>query len=674
MYNVSNYFFTDIAKYGRQFDNQILVNGRTEPITVYDINIFKHRFNANLFQSVMRTIEADTNVKIEKNSIITGKIGIKFEEDNPYNYISYNNYKVLESSEYDEDTRAYITLAYDKMREAMIPYDLTPTFPITVRNFLILLCNRLNWSTSNIPTTFINSEKQILSNVFANINYTFRDVLDEIAKITCSFPCFINGNFSLKYITETGKTINNDYLKEDNLNFIKEYYVNSVVFARAEDSDTFYRRDETDIAQNGLHEYKLTGLQILSQENRSDYIDEIYNYLRTLKFWIFDIQTTGVFIFDIADRFTIEIGNSSYSVVLLNSEGVLEQGLSEQMYSDEPKGTETEYQYSTSDEKQDNLTKIMVDKQNQIIQATVERVDEAIEEINNSVVSVQVLYALSNSTTVAPTTGWNEQAPEWTNDKYMWQKTVTEYQDGTIEESIPTCISGAKGSDGKGVSNIIPQYYLSTSNTQQTGGEWTETQVEWEENKFIWTRSKITFTDNTITYTTPVLATEINNVYQQFTEYKTEQQITDQSIIDMVSKTETKITNELDGVKQEQNTIKTQYTQTSNSFEQSINELTRTVEENNGEVNERINEINNYFRYELEDGVGVVKIGRSNSDIILKLKNDKIYFEQNGEDVAYISNNKLYITKGEFLESLQLGNFAFMPRENGSLSFGKVGE
>lgn len=41
-------------------------------------------------------------------------------------------------------------------------------------------------------------------------------------------------------------------------------------------------------------------------------------------------------------------------------------------------------------------------------------------------------------------------------------------------------------------------------------------------------------------------------------------------------------------------------------------------------------------------------------------------------EVAYMTDNKLYITDGEFLNSLQLGNFAFYPRSSGNLSFKKI--
>lgn len=70
------------------------------------------------------------------------------------------------------------------------------------------------------------------------------------------------------------------------------------------------------------------------------------------------------------------------------------------------------------------------------------------------------------------------------------------------------------GTSGVGVSNIIEQYYLSTSNITQTGGTWTTTPEPWSANHYYWTRSEITWTDSTITYTDPVLAVDLNQINQ----------------------------------------------------------------------------------------------------------------------------------------------------------------
>ena len=70
---------------------------------------------------------------------------------------------------------------------------------------------------------------------------------------------------------------------------------------------------------------------------------------------------------------------------------------------------------------------------------------------------------------------------------------------------------GDTGATGKGVKSITPQYYLSTSNTAQSGGTWQDTEPEYESGKYYWTRSKIVWTDNKTTYTSAVLAEGVNN-------------------------------------------------------------------------------------------------------------------------------------------------------------------
>lgn len=73
-----------------------------------------------------------------------------------------------------------------------------------------------------------------------------------------------------------------------------------------------------------------------------------------------------------------------------------------------------------------------------------------------------------------------------------------------------TGAQGDQGDSGIGVSNIVEQYYLSTSDQTQTGGSWGTAQPVWESGKYIWTRSLITWTNNTTSTTTPVLAQAIN--------------------------------------------------------------------------------------------------------------------------------------------------------------------
>ena len=60
---------------------------------------------------------------------------------------------------------------------------------------------------------------------------------------------------------------------------------------------------------------------------------------------------------------------------------------------------------------------------------------------------------------------------------------------------------------------------------------------------------------------------------------------------------------------------------------------------------------------------------------MLILKNNRISFVRNVSgypELAYISNDVLYITDGEFLTQLRIGKFGFTPGANGNLSFKKV--
>lgn len=151
---------------------------------------------------------------------------------------------------------------------------------------------------------------------------------------------------------------------------------------------------------------------------------------------------------------------------------------------------------------------------------------------------VDVEYALGESQTTPPESGWSTTAPEWQEGMYMWQRTVTYTSDGA-SYSDPTCIQGAAGKDGAlgapgapgkdgadgakgdpgiGVKAVVEQYYLSTSSTTQSGGSWSADQPEWSEDKYIWTRSQVTWTDNTITTTVPILAKAINGANEAANE------------------------------------------------------------------------------------------------------------------------------------------------------------
>ena len=79
-------------------------------------------------------------------------------------------------------------------------------------------------------------------------------------------------------------------------------------------------------------------------------------------------------------------------------------------------------------------------------------------------------------------------------------------------------------------------------------------------------------------------------------------------------------------------------------------------------------EIRKYIRFT----DGKILLGEIGNELELQIANDRISFMQDGAEVAYFSNRKLYVTDAEILHSLQIGGFAFVPRANGNVSWKKV--
>lgn len=132
------------------------------------------------------------------------------------------------------------------------------------------------------------------------------------------------------------------------------------------------------------------------------------------------------------------------------------------------------------------------------------------------ITSITYYYATSTSQTAPSEANITSTTIPTLNatNKYLWQKEVIKFSDNTNKTSILLIAvygdKGQTGATGKGVKSIVEQYYLSSSNATQTGGDWSNTQPNWVNGKYIWTKSHITWSDNTTTDTTPILANGLN--------------------------------------------------------------------------------------------------------------------------------------------------------------------
>ena len=114
--------------------------------------------------------------------------------------------------------------------------------------------------------------------------------------------------------------------------------------------------------------------------------------------------------------------------------------------------------------------------------------------------------------------------------------------------------------------------------------------------------------------------------------------------------------------------VSTELTQTKNSFDIQFTQFNANIESIANNTDAEFEEIKKYIRF-ID---GRILLGEVGNELELQIANDRISFLQDGAEVAYFSDRKLYVTDGEYTNSLKLGKFAFMPRANGNLSFKKV--
>lgn len=127
-------------------------------------------------------------------------------------------------------------------------------------------------------------------------------------------------------------------------------------------------------------------------------------------------------------------------------------------------------------------------------------------EPGKGIKSTTIMYQEGTSATTPPTGQWLPNPPVVSPGKYLWSKTVITYTDNSESTTygVTYIPNPSEGTPGQGVESIVPEYYISTSKTEQTDGNWQSTMPQWEMGKYLWTRYKITYKNPTsVEYTEP---------------------------------------------------------------------------------------------------------------------------------------------------------------------------
>lgn len=187
----------------------------------------------------------------------------------------------------------------------------------------------------------------------------------------------------------------------------------------------------------------------------------------------------------------------------------------------------------------------------------------------------KLTYQASTSSVVPPTGQWLENIPLVNEGYTLWTKITYTYSDKTTSDVYSPSIAGKAG---RGIKQVYPEYYLSTSKTEITGGAWSATQPEKTKDAWVWVRYKTIFTDEGTGYSDGVLDEVLNDLVDISISNKSNIAQLNDSITHLVVQTsETK------------NELKTVQTGLSTLGKQTADGFNRTVQKS--EYDKTINEI-----------------------------------------------------------------------------------
>lgn len=299
---------------------------------------------------------------------------------NGFEYIKIGKF-VLTEIQMKEDEDKVVYKGYDLMINAMKPYNLAISYPITLFEYTKAISDKCNIELLN--TEIPNGSKIIKEELFTKTTgITYRTILEKIAEITGTI-CFVNNEDKLVFLSR-GNSTNIQINTEHNiftLSLSKKYGpINSVVLAREPQQDNYYKKKPNEI---DLVEYKVSNNEFCDKE-RENYIEELYNNVIEFSYVPFKVKTEGYMYFEIGDLIKIQDGENIYETIILGIDLVLDDGLIENLKAQDKPLTKTNYNISTNEQRRLYQTEIAVDKQKQTITEVVKETENNKERINET--------------------------------------------------------------------------------------------------------------------------------------------------------------------------------------------------------------------------------------------------------------------------------------------------
>lgn len=439
-------------------------------ITQEDINEIRYYFDGALYRSVMRCLEVklkgDWTAKAKKGLLLDSlKIKATHPEGDSVT-IGYGGFYIAEAPEYDAAQNLTSVIAYDELYQSMRPYTASLwQSGITVKNYLIAILNKLgiNYDTNSF-NLMANADKVITSEKYLDIEndsteaaYTYRDILDEIAKasgVTFAFKNSLGGDpFKLYAIkpTESGYVIDESNLRSVTIG-AKYGPVKGVVLSREPQEDNVYYPSNLSDSQTAV---KISNVELIEDSSNDEYRKQfakgIYDNVAGTEYYLYELDSFGIGFLNFGDIFTLKVcertggmigDEKEYKTIFMRTDMTVSQGVKEKSKLEAPQATSTDY--SAAESASDKLLKktmIKVDKQEQRITALVKESDDKYSEFTQTINGIKGeivdtkndLEAKITATAEAATSQYTELKTE-IKENYVANSTYNTFVNQTAEK------------------------------------------------------------------------------------------------------------------------------------------------------------------------------------------------------------------------------------------------
>ena len=385
-----------------------------------DINEARYYFDGALYRSVMRCLELklknNWTAKAKKGLLLDGfNIKVTHPEGDSVT-IGYGGFYIAEEPEYDAAQNLTSIIAYDELYPSMQTYDMSLdwTNGISLKNYLIAILNKLgiNYDVKSLDL-MANADKVITSEKFLDIEndstesaYTYRDVLDEIAKaagVTFAFRNSLRGDEYKLYAikpTESGYVIDESNLRSVTIG-AKYGPVKGVVLSREPQEDNVFYPSNLSSSQTAV---KIANVEIIEDSSndayRETFIQGIYNNVKNTEYYLYDLDSFGIGFLNFGDIFTIKAADrengiigeeKEYKTIFMRTDMTIGSGIKEKSKLEAPQATSTDYSAAkSSTEKMLKWTMLRVDKQNQRIESYITDNDKRYTKITQTLEGLDI--------------------------------------------------------------------------------------------------------------------------------------------------------------------------------------------------------------------------------------------------------------------------------------------